>query len=178
MGMISELFVKLGFKADEFNRGIDGAKQKTDFFSDGLKKIGGAIAGAFAVGEILNFAKEAVIGYDQAQQAATRLLTALHGNKDVQESLIKQAEKLKTKTLFDDDETVAAQAKLAMLATQRASWDQGAAMHGLIEIGDNIVFINKGKVWWEGNKSTIMTTENPELNDFVFATELTRKLRK
>ena len=124
MGMISELFVKLGFKADEFNRGIDGAKQKTDFFSDGLKKIGGAIAGAFAVGEILNFAKEAVIGYDQAQQAATRLLTALHGNKDVQESLIKQAEKLKTKTLFDDDETVAAQAKLAMLVREESKIKQ------------------------------------------------------
>jgi len=51
-------------------------------------------------------------------------------------------------------------------------------MNSVIEIGDNIVFINKGKVWWEGNSSTIMTTDNPELNDFVFATQLTRKLRK
>ena len=51
-------------------------------------------------------------------------------------------------------------------------------MNSVIEIGDNIAFINKGKLWWEGNSSTIMTTENKELNDFVFATELTRKLRK
>jgi phospholipid/cholesterol/gamma-HCH transport system ATP-binding protein len=51
-------------------------------------------------------------------------------------------------------------------------------MNSVIEIGDNIAFINKGKLWWEGSKNTIMTTDNQELNDFVFATELTRKLRK
>jgi len=51
-------------------------------------------------------------------------------------------------------------------------------MNSVIEIGDNIAFINKGKLWWEGNKSTIMSSDNKELNDFVFATELTRKLRK
>ena len=51
-------------------------------------------------------------------------------------------------------------------------------MNSVIEIGDNIAFINKGKLWWEGSSSTIMTSDNKELNDFVFATELTRKLRK
>ena len=51
-------------------------------------------------------------------------------------------------------------------------------MNSVIEIGDNIAFIYEGKLWWEGDKNTIMTTDNAELNDFVFATELTRKLRK
>jgi phospholipid/cholesterol/gamma-HCH transport system ATP-binding protein len=51
-------------------------------------------------------------------------------------------------------------------------------MNSVIEIGDNIAFINKGKLWWEGSKHTIMNSDNMELNDFVFATELTRKLRK
>ena len=51
-------------------------------------------------------------------------------------------------------------------------------MNSVIEIGDNIAFINKGKLWWEGDRNSIMTSENKELNDFVFATELTRKLRK
>jgi phospholipid/cholesterol/gamma-HCH transport system ATP-binding protein len=51
-------------------------------------------------------------------------------------------------------------------------------MNSVIEIGENIVFINKGKLWWEGDKNTIMTSDNAELNDFVFATELTRKLRQ
>ena len=51
-------------------------------------------------------------------------------------------------------------------------------MNSVIEIGDNIAFIYEGKLWWEGDKNTIMTTDNAELNDFVFASELTRKLRK
>jgi phospholipid/cholesterol/gamma-HCH transport system ATP-binding protein len=51
-------------------------------------------------------------------------------------------------------------------------------MNSVIEIGDNIAFINKGKLWWEGNSATIMNSDNKELNEFVFATELTRKLRK
>jgi phospholipid/cholesterol/gamma-HCH transport system ATP-binding protein len=51
-------------------------------------------------------------------------------------------------------------------------------MNSVIEIGDNIAFINKGKLWWEGDSDSIMTSDNKELNDFVFATELTRKLRK
>jgi phospholipid/cholesterol/gamma-HCH transport system ATP-binding protein len=51
-------------------------------------------------------------------------------------------------------------------------------MNSVIEIGDNIAFINDGKLWWEGDRNSIMTSDNKELNDFVFATELTRKLRK
>jgi len=37
--------------------------------------------------------------------------------------------------------------------------------------------VHKGKLWWEGNKDTILKSDNPELNEFVFATELTRKLK-
>jgi len=48
----------------------------------------------------------------------------------------------------------------------------------LFQGGDNIAFINEGKLWWEGDRNSIMTSDNKELNDFVFATELTRKLRK
>ncbi|HPG33052.1 MAG TPA: ATP-binding cassette domain-containing protein [Lentimicrobium sp.] len=51
-------------------------------------------------------------------------------------------------------------------------------MNSVIEIGDKISYIYKGKLWWEGNKDTILNTNNKELNEFVFATELTRKLQK
>ncbi|MFZ4706268.1 MAG: ABC transporter ATP-binding protein [Bacteroidales bacterium] len=50
-------------------------------------------------------------------------------------------------------------------------------MNSVLEIGDKISFINKGKLWWEGNSDTILTSDNKELNDFVFATKLTRKLK-
>ncbi|NCA81066.1 MAG: ATP-binding cassette domain-containing protein [Sphingobacteriia bacterium] len=51
-------------------------------------------------------------------------------------------------------------------------------MNSVLEIGDNIAYIHKGELWWNGNKEEILTTENNELNDFVYASELTKKLKK
>lgn len=50
-------------------------------------------------------------------------------------------------------------------------------MNSVIEIGDKINFIHEGKLWWEGDKDSILHTDNEELNEFVFATELTRRLK-
>lgn len=50
-------------------------------------------------------------------------------------------------------------------------------MNSVIEIGDRVSFIHEGKLWWEGNRDTILESDNKELNDFVFATKLTRKLK-
>lgn len=51
-------------------------------------------------------------------------------------------------------------------------------MNSVLEIGDKVAFIYEGKLWWEGDKNTILHTDNKELNDFVYATELTKLLRK
>ena len=51
-------------------------------------------------------------------------------------------------------------------------------MNSVIEIGDKIAFIYEGKLWWEGDKKDILHAENKEINDFVYATELLRKLKK
>lgn len=51
-------------------------------------------------------------------------------------------------------------------------------MNSVLQIGQNIVFINKGRLWWEGNNKEILATDNPELNEFVFATELTRRIKR
>jgi phospholipid/cholesterol/gamma-HCH transport system ATP-binding protein len=50
-------------------------------------------------------------------------------------------------------------------------------MNSVVEIGDKIVFIFDGQLWWKGSNKEILNTENKELNDFVFASELTRKLK-
>lgn len=50
-------------------------------------------------------------------------------------------------------------------------------MNSVMEIGDNIIFILKGNKWWEGSKDDIFHTENQELNEFVFASELFKKIR-
>ncbi|MHC1706486.1 MAG: ABC transporter ATP-binding protein [Bacteroidales bacterium] len=50
-------------------------------------------------------------------------------------------------------------------------------MNSVLEIGDKIAFIYKGKLWWEGDSEEILHAGNKELNDFVYTTELTRRLK-
>lgn len=50
-------------------------------------------------------------------------------------------------------------------------------MNSVLVIGQNINFLYKGQLWWKGNKDSILETENPELRDFVFSTELTRRIK-
>ncbi|OFX33342.1 MAG: ABC transporter ATP-binding protein [Bacteroidetes bacterium GWA2_32_17] len=50
-------------------------------------------------------------------------------------------------------------------------------MNSVMEIGDKVIYIYKGQKWWEGNKTQILNTDNKELNDFVFASELTKIIK-
>jgi phospholipid/cholesterol/gamma-HCH transport system ATP-binding protein len=50
-------------------------------------------------------------------------------------------------------------------------------MNSVIEIGENIMFIYKGKKYWEGSKEEILKTENKELCDFVYATKFMKELK-
>jgi len=51
-------------------------------------------------------------------------------------------------------------------------------MNSVLSIGDRVNFIYKGQLWWQGTKDEILETENIELNDFVFGTELTSRLKR
>ncbi len=51
-------------------------------------------------------------------------------------------------------------------------------MNSVMEIGDNIVFIYKGRKEWQGNKTEVMGSTNEHLNDLVFASDLFRKVKQ
>lgn len=51
-------------------------------------------------------------------------------------------------------------------------------MNSVLQIGEKVAYIHKGELWWEGDKHNILNTDNTELNDFVFATELTRRVKR
>lgn len=51
-------------------------------------------------------------------------------------------------------------------------------MNSVLEIGEKIVFIHEGHLWWTGNKEDVLHDDNKELNQFVFASELTRRLKR
>ncbi len=51
-------------------------------------------------------------------------------------------------------------------------------MNSVLSIGDTVAFIYNGELWWQGNKNTILHSDNKELNEFVFGTELTSRLKQ
>jgi phospholipid/cholesterol/gamma-HCH transport system ATP-binding protein len=51
-------------------------------------------------------------------------------------------------------------------------------MNSVIEIGDNIVFIYQGKNWWQGDRKAIITTDNPEILNFVYASDFMKEIRE
>ena len=51
-------------------------------------------------------------------------------------------------------------------------------MNSVMEIGEKIAYINKGVISWTGNKEELLESNNEQLNDFVFASELFKRLKK
>lgn len=51
-------------------------------------------------------------------------------------------------------------------------------MNSVIEIGDTILFIHQGKTWWTGDKADILKTDNPEILDFVYASDFMKEIKE
>ena len=51
-------------------------------------------------------------------------------------------------------------------------------LNSVIEIGDNVLFIYKGQNWWQGNRDSILLSDNKEVNQFVFASEFMKEIQK
>lgn len=50
-------------------------------------------------------------------------------------------------------------------------------MNSVMGIGDKIIFIHQGQKWWEGTKEEVLSSDCEELNDFVFASKLAKRIR-
>ena len=51
-------------------------------------------------------------------------------------------------------------------------------MNSVIGIGDKIIYLYEGEKNWEGSNKEILHTENEKLNDFIFASEFLKEIRK
>ncbi len=50
-------------------------------------------------------------------------------------------------------------------------------MNSVMEIGDSIAYINNGQISWTGNKDELLQSNNKQLNNFVFASKLFKRLK-
>lgn len=51
-------------------------------------------------------------------------------------------------------------------------------MNSVMEIGEKIVFLKEGVLAWEGTKKDIFKTDNEAITDFVYSSNLFKKIRK
>jgi len=116
--IVGQIKAILSIDKTKFDKGLKGAEKSTNKFGSAVKKLGGVLAGAFAITKIVQWGKALLGATDKQAKAEQSLLVALKGRKDIQQSLIKQSQKLQEKTLFGDEQTIDAAAKLAMLLGQ------------------------------------------------------------
>jgi phospholipid/cholesterol/gamma-HCH transport system ATP-binding protein len=50
-------------------------------------------------------------------------------------------------------------------------------MNSVMETGENIVFLHQGQKWWEGDKKTILKTDDEVLCDFVYSSRIMKKFK-
>jgi phospholipid/cholesterol/gamma-HCH transport system ATP-binding protein len=51
-------------------------------------------------------------------------------------------------------------------------------MNSVLEIGEKIMFVHEGQNWWTGDKTQVLDTKNPELTNFVFASDFMKTVFK
>lgn len=51
-------------------------------------------------------------------------------------------------------------------------------MNSVMESGDNIIYLHKGEKRWEGSSKEIIFSDDPDLNNFIFASDFLRKAKE
>lgn len=68
---LADLFIKLGLNKTDYEKGLNEAKSQTSAFGSAIGKLGGIIAGVFAVDKLISFGKEVFNIATQAQGIQT-----------------------------------------------------------------------------------------------------------
>ena len=112
-------FLTIAFGADlrGFDKAMKKAQRSIKKFGTSMQQTGQNLTRNLTL-PLVAFAAASVKAFDTQAKAETKLLTALKGREDIQKRLIAQAKELQTKTLFGDEETIAAQAMLAAMGLE------------------------------------------------------------
>lgn len=117
MSIIGRIFVKLGLDDKQFQSGMNQAEQSTDRFGGVIKKLGSALAVAFSVRAVVNFAKESIAAYNKQAVAIAKLESVLKSTGNAagltSKELQRYASELQAATTFGDEVTLDAMARLA-----------------------------------------------------------------
>lgn len=110
---LADLFIKLGLKSDDFNKGIEGVKAKTSGLGAAFSKIGPMIAGAFSVAAIVGFTKQLFEAGKMQVDVLNKLSSAIKANGKDLNSTLKEYTDFASK--IQDTSTVNDEAVLSLL---------------------------------------------------------------
>jgi hypothetical protein len=113
--VLMNMALRFSVDAANMNKEMTKVTSKMNVFKSGLKALGTTIAAAFSVYAIKNFLQTSLQALDAQLKAEQSLLVALKGRRDIQQTLIQQASNLQSKTLYGDEETIAAYSRLAQM---------------------------------------------------------------
>lgn len=97
-----------------FHREVGNYRQSLTDAREGLMQIASAAGLAFGVHQVIDFGKESVHAFLEAEKNARGLYNAVHQNTVVYDKLMKQSEELQDRSIFSDDDIQIAQKQLAV----------------------------------------------------------------
>lgn len=110
-------FDKAGKKAKELKKSTEEAGKQTGLLQMGMEKLGGMIAGAFAIESVIAFGRASIEAFKQAELGAKKLEFAIKniagGSDSAFRRLIDQSSELEKISIFSDDSIQQAQVALA-----------------------------------------------------------------
>jgi phage tail tape-measure protein len=112
MKVVGRLKAVLGLDTKKFNKGVENAKKKTSSFGKNINKIGGIIAGAFAVDKIISFGK-AIVQTTAQFQKFNAVLTQTLGSKGEARRAMNDIVEFASKTPFQVEELTDSFVKMA-----------------------------------------------------------------
>lgn len=113
MADIGSLWVRLGLKDAQYNKGLDKASKKTKGFAKVIKGLGPLIGGALAVGTVVRFGKEIFNLTAEFGSMMSRVQALTGANEDMTQTLRDQAKVLGKQTQFTATQAAEAMTFLA-----------------------------------------------------------------
>jgi TP901 family phage tail tape measure protein len=112
MSLLGNIWVKLGLKSDDFNKGIDAAEKKTSKFSAAMKGVAARVLSVAAALKVLLSSAKIIADFEAAQ---SRLASILGTSVEKIGDLTKSARDLGSKTQYTASQVTELQTELAKL---------------------------------------------------------------
>lgn len=112
MSLLGNIWVKLGLKSDDFNRGIDNAEKKTKTFGETMRGIATKVTAVIAGLRMLGGALKTITGFEAS---VSKLASVLGTTADKLGRMTDSAIELGRKTQYTASEVVQLQTELAKL---------------------------------------------------------------